>query len=38
LLAAAALLIKPGYITDVMGLALLGFVLVVQYRGRRASA
>lgn len=37
LLAAAALLIKPGYITDVMGLALLGFVLVVQYRGRASA-
>lgn len=32
LLVAAGLLIKPGYITDVVGLALLGFVLVVQYR------
>ena len=32
LLVAAALLIKPGYITDAIGLALLGFVLVVQYR------
>ncbi|MGE5739817.1 MAG: hypothetical protein ACM34F_13045 [Betaproteobacteria bacterium] len=32
MLVAAGLLIKPGYITDVVGLALLGFVLVVQYR------
>ncbi len=32
LLAAAALLIKPGYITDVLGLGLLALVLVVQFR------
>jgi len=38
LLAAALLLIKPGYITDAIGLTLLSIVLIAQYRmARRAT-
>jgi TRAP transporter 4TM/12TM fusion protein len=38
LLLAAVLLIKPGYITDSIGLALLGIILVAQYRMARRVA
>jgi TRAP transporter 4TM/12TM fusion protein len=37
LVAAALLLIKPGYVTDVIGLALLGVVLFMQWRPRKAA-
>jgi TRAP-type uncharacterized transport system fused permease subunit len=37
LLVAAVLLIKPGYITDLMGLALLAIVLVGQWRATRLA-
>jgi TRAP-type uncharacterized transport system fused permease subunit len=38
LLIAAVLLIKPGYITDAIGLTLLSIVLIAQYRmARRAT-
>ncbi len=38
LLVAAILLIKPGLITDMIGLTLLGIVLVVQFLGQRKAA
>ena len=38
LIAAALLLIKPGWITDVIGLVLLGVVVAVQWPRRRAAA
>ena len=38
LIAAALLLIKPGWITDVIGLVLLGVVVAVQWPRRRAPA
>ena len=37
LLAAALLLIKPGYVTDVIGLVLLGVVLAAQWRRKPVS-
>ena len=37
LVAAALLLIKPGYITDVIGLVLLGIVCAVQWRPKSVS-
>jgi TRAP-type uncharacterized transport system fused permease subunit len=38
LLAAAVLLIKPGLITDAIGLALLALVVAVQWPARRRAA
>ncbi len=38
LLTAAVLLIKPGYITDAIGLALLSIVLIAQYRMAQRTA
>ena len=38
LLVAALLLIKPGWITDVVGLVLLGVVAAVQWPRRQAGA
>jgi len=38
LIAAALLLIKPGWITDVIGLVLLGVVVAVQWPRREAAA
>jgi TRAP-type uncharacterized transport system fused permease subunit len=37
LLAAAVLLIKPGLVTDAIGLALLALVLAVQWPARRVG-